>query len=266
MEEIYTINKNKIKVNIIINYDDIINQSLIDYITIFNKISESVDNKKYNKIDGVVYCITNNNKKYIGTTINLRKRLYRHIINNLYTEESSICILKEVNNVSKYELELYEDYFINKFDTVKKGLNNKYNNVESRYLFYIDRDSDIYFDMLNRVAEYKVRYTLWESKLDKKLINKTGIFSFTDEDNKYMYYTKRRLRKNIQRMYKTLIDNTFITYIQKQKLYPLVKDLCSFEINHIMRCKKYEVKKNMDGLLDEYNKISGLVILCKKYI
>ena len=203
--EIYNICNTEIKLDIEDKCEEC-DHILVDYIDIFNKVSCDITDKKYKKIDGVVYCITNNDKKYIGSTINLHKRFYNHLVSKVCNKNSSVCILKKVSNTSKYELELYEDYFIYKYDTLSNGRNKKYNNIESKYLFRLDVKENVH-EMLKLVAEYKVRYTLWQTKIDSKLVNKTGIFEFIYNDIKYAYYSKRRLSTNIDRYYSSLIGN-----------------------------------------------------------
>ena len=95
-----------------------------------------------------IYKITNkiNNKSYIGQSIHCGKRLDEHCCGNQFIDE--VIQLEGIENfnfeilkqVEKHELNLWEDYYIDKFNTLfPKGYNKKWNCPENKRETFISK-------------------------------------------------------------------------------------------------------------------------------
>lgn len=85
--------------------------------------------KLVNKIDKLMYIGSSNNpysRFEQHMTCSCSKKL-RKLIHNYGRECFELMILEEYKHIDDRDLKLREDYYIRKYDTVKNGLNMKYN-------------------------------------------------------------------------------------------------------------------------------------------
>ena len=173
-----------------------------------------VDNdNKYSK--SVIYAISKKgdklNKCYIGSTTQLvHDRIYQHIdakLKNIFIGIKSIndfnekYIIHEVEKYpcnNKYELQLKEDYWIARANSIKYGFNSRYNYRESRHLYkhckYKDNDfvSDLNKEKLVNAIKMQIHQFEFmqeylnnpELKCGKRIIS---LYNITEQKYFYMY-------------------------------------------------------------------------------
>ena len=96
--------------------------------------------KVVNKIDKLMYIGSSNNpysRFEQHMTCSCSKKL-RKLIHNYGRECFELLILEEYKHIDDRDLKLREDYYIRKYDTVKNGLNMRYNSkFDIRHCLYL---------------------------------------------------------------------------------------------------------------------------------
>lgn len=227
-----------------------------------------------------IYKITNelNNKSYIGQSIHCGKRLDEHCKGNQFIDEIiqlegvknfTFKILKEVN---VKELSYWEDYYIDKYNTIfPNGYNKRWNLSQKERQNFIENINQI--DASQSSSSDTIHFPTDEDFLST-IKNSDNIYawlllnSFYDSINNFYYTYKeninyttiatqmKRSRQTISTRFKQLLKNNFIQEFiyNGKKCYKILnyKDFEELDKETVFQLLYLSVDKQKEELIKTY--------------
>lgn len=168
-------------------------------LSLFNYLLDALErNVRDNKKVGYIYGIYANEKLiYVGSTTNsIEDRFIEHATKHLYESDEfhkylidniNTCSVKEIKKInvsSRFEMTLYEDYYIHLNSTIENGMNTKYNNNISILLFGNENYDKKMAGIMETVASYIKNRNMYFKFLNENSLT-LNLFIDVDLNDKY---------------------------------------------------------------------------------